>query len=85
MKALFAMSDFKFACPHCAQRLRCDDRHVGRQILCPKCQHLIVIPAPSGHSFSRQDGAGASNSDATIAPQVTLPSASPADSSTTKL
>jgi len=79
------MSDFKFACPHCAQRLRGDERHTGRQILCPKCQHLIVIPAPSGHSLYRQHRTGESNSDATIAPQVTLPSASSADSSTTKL
>jgi hypothetical protein len=41
------MSDFRFACPHCAQRLRCDERHAGRQILCPKCQQRLVIPSPS--------------------------------------
>jgi DNA-directed RNA polymerase subunit RPC12/RpoP len=38
------MSEFKFSCPHCAQHLQCDERLGGRQIQCPACKHLIVIP-----------------------------------------
>lgn len=39
------MSDFKFSCPHCEQRIQCDDKFSGKQIQCPGCNHLIVIPA----------------------------------------
>ncbi len=39
------MSDFKFSCPHCDQHIRCDEKLAGRQIQCPGCNHLIVIPA----------------------------------------
>jgi DNA-directed RNA polymerase subunit RPC12/RpoP len=38
------MSEFKFSCPHCDQHLQCDDRLGGKQIQCPACNHLIVIP-----------------------------------------
>ena len=38
------MSDFKFSCPHCEQHLQCNETMSGRQIVCPTCQHLIVIP-----------------------------------------
>ena len=38
------MSEFKFSCPHCDQHLQCDDRLGGKQIQCPACKHLIVIP-----------------------------------------
>jgi DNA-directed RNA polymerase subunit RPC12/RpoP len=74
------MSDFKFACPQCGQRLRCDDRHAGRQILCPKCQHLILIPAPSTASFARALGILAGDSRATLAPHLTISPSPPADS-----
>ncbi len=39
------MSDFKFSCPHCEQHLQCNETMSGRQIVCPTCKHLIVIPA----------------------------------------
>ena len=39
------MSEFKFSCPHCDQHLQCTDRMSGKQIQCPACHHLIVIPA----------------------------------------
>lgn len=39
------MSEFKFSCPHCDQHLQCDERLGGKQIQCPACNHLIVIPA----------------------------------------
>jgi DNA-directed RNA polymerase subunit RPC12/RpoP len=39
------MSEFKFSCPHCEQHLQCNETMSGRQIVCPNCKHLIVIPA----------------------------------------
>jgi DNA-directed RNA polymerase subunit RPC12/RpoP len=38
------MSEFKFSCPRCEQHLQCDERLSGKQIQCPACNHLIVIP-----------------------------------------
>ena len=42
------MSDFKFECPHCQQRMQVQVIHSGRQIQCPGCQHLIRVPPPPG-------------------------------------
>jgi DNA-directed RNA polymerase subunit RPC12/RpoP len=39
------MSDFKFACPGCGQRIAASDEYTGRQINCPACQALIVVPS----------------------------------------
>lgn len=52
------MSEFKFECPHCQQHLQCNEEHSGRQIQCPKCQHLIVIPPAPGKTaqFDPQSG-----------------------------
>jgi len=38
------MSDFKFACPACGQRLSANDDYVGHQINCPSCQAAITVP-----------------------------------------
>ena len=71
------MSDFKFGCPHCGQHLRCNVRHAGRQILCPKCQRRLAIPDPSGDAVLRTPLPPANGVDATIAPQLSLRPASP--------
>ena len=39
------MSDFKFACPTCGQRLSANDDYVGHQINCPACHAAIMVPA----------------------------------------
>jgi outer membrane lipoprotein-sorting protein len=39
------MSDFKFACPGCGQRILASDDYVGHQINCPACQTAITVPA----------------------------------------
>jgi DNA-directed RNA polymerase subunit RPC12/RpoP len=39
-----AMSELKFACPHCQQPLACDDQFAGRQIACPACNSLTAVP-----------------------------------------
>jgi DNA-directed RNA polymerase subunit RPC12/RpoP len=66
------MSNLKFACQHCGQRLRCDERHAGRQIVCPRCGHLVVIPAASTASLAGAAGALPGDSRATIEPQMTI-------------
>ena len=39
------MSDFKFACPACGQRILASDDYVGHPINCPACQVAITVPA----------------------------------------
>jgi hypothetical protein len=41
------MSDFRFACPHCGQRISGDSVYRGRQIACPSCQKDLTVPAPA--------------------------------------
>ena len=43
------MPDFKFACPHCGQKIKCDAGQAGARLNCPACQRAIVVPpAPPG-------------------------------------
>jgi hypothetical protein len=39
------MSDFKFACPDCGQRISASDDHVGLHTNCPACKAPLVVPA----------------------------------------
>lgn len=39
------MSEFKFFCPECGQKILGDTAYVGTQIACPTCQKIIRIPA----------------------------------------
>jgi DNA-directed RNA polymerase subunit RPC12/RpoP len=52
------MSEFKFSCPQCDQHLQCDEQFSGRQIQCPRCNHLIRIPSAPGKTaqFEPQSG-----------------------------
>jgi len=38
------MSQIKFQCSHCGQRLECDGQFAGSQIQCPACNGLILVP-----------------------------------------
>src|SRR5688572_29822306 len=38
------MSDIKFFCPACRQRVVCDAEYGGRSSTCPTCQGEIIIP-----------------------------------------
>jgi DNA-directed RNA polymerase subunit RPC12/RpoP len=42
------MSQFKFNCSHCGQHLECDEQFSGRQITCPACHALTLVPQVSG-------------------------------------
>ncbi len=54
------MSDFRFACPHCGQRIQCDATNRGTQISCPACRKTLTIPAPPARAqTSGQHGSGA--------------------------
>lgn len=38
------MSEFKFCCPSCGQKMFGEDQYSGTQINCPACQNEIVVP-----------------------------------------
>lgn len=40
------MSNFKFTCPGCGQRILGDTGYVGREIPCPTCRQTLTIPQP---------------------------------------
>lgn len=40
------MADIKFACPHCAQHITCDELWGGHQLECPSCKNPLAVPAP---------------------------------------
>ena len=40
------MSDFKFPCPKCGQKILCDTSNAGMQIPCPSCQTALTVPPP---------------------------------------
>lgn len=41
------MSEFKFFCPECGQKILGDAAYSGKQIACPACQKNITVPAVS--------------------------------------
>jgi DNA-directed RNA polymerase subunit RPC12/RpoP len=47
------MAEFKFHCPHCQQKMACNETMSGRQIVCPACNHLITIPPAPGHTAEK--------------------------------
>jgi len=38
------MSEFKFACPVCGQRMAVDSSATGAQVECPTCFQIIIVP-----------------------------------------
>lgn len=40
------MSEFRFACPHCRQRITGDAGYRGKELVCPACQKTLVVPDP---------------------------------------
>jgi len=44
------MSHLKFNCSHCGQHLECDPEYAGRQIPCPACHALTLVPAVPGNA-----------------------------------
>jgi len=51
MFSLTAMSEFKFACPVCGQRMAVDSSASGAQVECPTCFQIVIVPkAPAAGS-----------------------------------
>jgi hypothetical protein len=81
------MSDFKFACPECGQRISYDTSCGGRQIPCPACGKPLTIPAapPAGPVTSPvfvplgQTSAPAQGAAAPAPPPPPIPPDKPAD------
>lgn len=40
------MSEFRFACPHCGQRITGDAAYKGTEIQCPACRQSFHVPNP---------------------------------------
>lgn len=38
------MSDVKFTCPSCGQHIKCEESHIGENIPCPGCAHMVRVP-----------------------------------------
>jgi len=63
------MSETKFLCSGCGQKIQCDDQYAGQQILCPACQATITVPQPPPVPIKIQQ--------ATAPPPPALPSVRP--------
>ena len=44
----------KFTCVYCGQHMECKPCFSGRQMLCPTCEHRIVIPVPGDPRFAHE-------------------------------
>src|SRR5512137_2248189 len=50
-----AMSEIKFACPHCGQHIACDRDYVDMCIVCPTCGKPMEVPRLSAAEASHPD------------------------------
>ncbi len=82
------MSEFKFLCPECDQKILGDTAYSGTQIVCPTCQKPITIPAappaaatgaPPPHILASQSSA-LRGTPAAVPPTVSRSTPSPAAS-----
>lgn len=64
------MSDFRFACPHCGQRISCDSSLRGSETVCPSCQKKLIIPAPAAKAAAPMPRSAARISGLAIASLV---------------
>ncbi len=49
------MSEFKFSCPHCGQHLQGDPLWSGREINCPVCQRILLVPSDAHLATARAE------------------------------
>src|SRR5690349_12173652 len=40
----YFVSEVKFSCPQCQQRIGCEEAYRGQQIQCPACGTLLEVP-----------------------------------------
>ncbi len=74
------MSEFKYACPVCAQHIKCDSSQAGSRMTCPTCFQEIIVPqAPaSEHQTLIISGIKAGDRPPTKNPELN-PYAAPAE------
>jgi hypothetical protein len=65
------MSEFKFLCPECGQKILGDTDCSGAQIACPTCQKTITIPAAASAPVMKPDLAASSSPAAASRQQQT--------------
>jgi hypothetical protein len=65
------MSEFKFFCPECGQKILGDTAYSGTQVACPTCQKVITIPTIA------LDASASTHSANSPAPQKKFPSLPP--------
>ncbi len=80
------MSEIKFACIHCGQKLSCDHALTGQRISCPACQRSVLVPwTPTASEAPKAGGASSNQSDPPAfskpgdVPKVSIPQLSPPD------
>ncbi len=44
------MAKIKIFCPHCGQSLQCDESNQGKQVRCPPCGQLFLVPQMPLHT-----------------------------------
>jgi DNA-directed RNA polymerase subunit RPC12/RpoP len=65
------MSEFKFLCPECGQKILGDAAYSGTQVACPTCQKNITIPAAASVPVMKPDLAASPSPAAVNRPQQT--------------
>ena len=63
-----------FACSRCPQKLQVKDELAGKQVKCPKCGQLVIVPADRAASVSQS---ASQSVPAPVASSSTSPPASP--------
>jgi DNA-directed RNA polymerase subunit RPC12/RpoP len=70
------MSEFKFLCPECGQKILADSAVSGAGIACPTCQKTITIPAATPVPGMKAVPAGVGTGGAAASPPPVLQTAS---------
>jgi DNA-directed RNA polymerase subunit RPC12/RpoP len=71
------MTEFKFLCPECGQKLSGDVAYRGTQIACPTCQKTITIPAAAPAPVMPAAGTGVAPGNAAPPPPPPPPRSAP--------
>jgi hypothetical protein len=70
------MSEFKFLCPECGQKILADTAYTGAGIACPTCQKAITIPAAASVPVMKSPSTDVAASGTAAPPQPVSQTAS---------
>jgi hypothetical protein len=71
------MSEVKFFCPHCNQKIQCDDAWGAQKIQCPACQGELIVPQAQAAPSAPPPPVPAPPPAAAARPSAARPPASP--------